>query len=86
MRQWFGDGSPAGATATANLALVEQRAHKLDAAAKHYESAVQVLRLFPELGLTLKTVLQHYAELLKDMHREQQAKALNTEIKGFRFN
>ena len=49
MSRWFGANSPPAGTALANLALVEQRAHTLDSAATHYETAVKVLRRSPEL-------------------------------------
>jgi tetratricopeptide (TPR) repeat protein len=84
MRQWFGDASPAAAAALANLALVEQRAHTLGAAASHYETAVRALRRSPELLPLLKVVMQRYAGLLKVMHRDREAKALDTEVKAFR--
>jgi tetratricopeptide (TPR) repeat protein len=86
MRQWFGEGSPASAAALANLALVEQRAHALGAAANHYQAAVRALRRSPELLPTLKIVMQRYAGLLKAMHRDREAKALDTEVKAFRSN
>jgi tetratricopeptide (TPR) repeat protein len=86
MRQWFGEDSPASATALANLALVEQRAHTLGAAANHYETAVRVLRRSPELRPTLKIVMERYAAVLKAMHRDREAKALDTEVKAFRPN
>jgi hypothetical protein len=84
MRQWFGEGSPASAAALANLALAEQRAHALGAAANHYQAAVRALRRSPELLPMLKIVMQRYAGLLKAMHRDREAKAIDTEIKAFR--
>jgi tetratricopeptide (TPR) repeat protein len=86
MRQWFGEGSPPSAAALANLALAEQRAHALVAAANHYQAAVRALRRSPELLPTLKIVMQRYAGLLKAMHRDREAKALDTEVKAFRSN
>jgi tetratricopeptide (TPR) repeat protein len=86
MRQWFGEASPPSAAALANLAVVEQRAHALDSAANHYQAAVRVLRRSPELLPTLKIVMQRYAGLLKAMHRDREAKALDTEVKAFRSN
>ncbi len=86
MRQWFGDGATATATAMASLALVEQRAHTLGAAAGHYESALRILRRSPELHATMQIVMRRYAGVLKAMHRDREAKALDTEVKAFRLN
>lgn len=86
MRQWFGDASPAAGASLANLAMVEQRAHTLDNAAHHYQTAIGILRGFPELAPTLKVVLQRYAGVLKAMHRDREAKALDSEVKAFRLN
>jgi tetratricopeptide (TPR) repeat protein len=84
MRQRFGDASPPAAAALANLALAEQRAHALGAAAKDYAASVRALRRSPDLRPTLKIVMQRYAEVLKAMHRDREAKALDTEVKAFR--
>jgi len=86
MRQWFGESSPVTASALANLAQVEERAHTLSAAAKHYEAAVRVLRHYEGVGPRLKKLIQQYADLLKSMHRDQEAKALDNEAKAFRSN
>jgi tetratricopeptide (TPR) repeat protein len=85
MRQRFGDASPPAAAALANLALVEQRAHTLGAAASNYEAAVRALRRSPDQWPTLKIVMQRYAGVLKAMHRDGEAKAVDTEVKGLSF-
>jgi tetratricopeptide (TPR) repeat protein len=85
MRQRFGEASPATAAALANLAFVEQRANTLGAAAKDYAAAVRALRHSPDLQPTLKIVMQRYAGVLKAMHRDGEAKALDTEVKGLSF-
>ena len=86
MRQWFGDESPATATALANLALVEERAHTFGPAATHYESAIRILRRSPDLLPALKVVMQRYAGVLKALHRDHEAKALDSEVLSFRLN
>ena len=84
MRQLFGEDSPAAATALANLAQVEQHAHALGSAAKYYETSLRVLRGLPDLRPTMRIVMQRYAGVLKALHRDREAKALETEIKTFR--
>jgi tetratricopeptide (TPR) repeat protein len=84
MRRQFGDTSPAAATALVNLAFVEQCAHMLNAAADHYESAIQIMRESPDLRPGLKTVMQRCEVVLKALHRDREAKALDIEAKAFR--
>jgi tetratricopeptide (TPR) repeat protein len=86
MRQWFGDESPVTAAALANLAVVEQRAHTLNDAAKHFDAAVRVLRHCEDLGPAFRKVMQQYVDVLKSLHRDQEAKALDNEVKSFRAN
>jgi tetratricopeptide (TPR) repeat protein len=86
MRQWFGDDSSATATAVANLALVEERAHKLGTAATHYESAIRILRHSPDLLPSLRIVMQRYVGVLKALHRDPEAKALESEVRSFRLD
>jgi tetratricopeptide (TPR) repeat protein len=84
MRRFFGEGSPVAATALANLAMVEERVHALGDAATNYEAAVGILRQLPNLRPTAQVVLQHYAAVLRALHRNREAKAVEMEIKAFR--
>lgn len=86
IRRRFGETSPADGVALANLALVEQRAKKLGLAATHYESSLRILRESSEQRLKTKIVIEHYERVLRDLHRDKEARALSAEAKSVRAN
>lgn len=75
----FGEDSMPVATALTNQAGVEQRANDLDAAARHYDRAIHIARLYPEHRPLQMTMMERYAALLKVMHRTREARALLAE-------
>jgi hypothetical protein len=85
MRQKFGERSNAFAMALTTRALVEQREHQPGIAAKDYEAALDVLRAgAPEVSPAIKGLMQRYAEVLKTLHRDREAKMLDSQAKALR--
>lgn len=88
MKCLFGENTLPTAVALANRATVEQRGLELDAAAGDLEHALLIARAErrEERGNDLieKTVTERYAGLLKSMHRNREAKALNSNALSFR--
>jgi tetratricopeptide (TPR) repeat protein len=83
MRSSFGENSMPVAAALMNRAAVEKNASALDAAAKDYERAVDIARAHPEYRSFHAVLIQRYAQLLKAMHRSQEARALAVEAHSF---
>jgi tetratricopeptide (TPR) repeat protein len=88
MKCLFGENTLPTAVALANRATVEQRGLELDAAAGDFEHALLIARAErrEERGNDLieKTMTERYAGLLKSMHRNREAKALNSNALSFR--
>lgn len=84
MSKSFGERSLAVATALTNQAGVEQRARDFDAAARHFETAIQIARAHPEHRSLQTAMAERYARLLKAMHRTREAKALLAESNSWR--
>ncbi len=81
----FGDVSPPAAVALANLAWFEQHASKLDSRCKSFAgTAINTMLQFPELRTQTKAVMQSYEGILKTLHRDHEAKALDVQIRAFR--
>ncbi len=88
MKSLFGENTLPTAVALANRATVEQRLSEPAAAAGDFEHALLIAReqRREERGNDLleKTLTERYADLLKSMHRNREAKALNSNALGFR--
>ena len=88
MKCLFGENTLPTAVALANRAMVEQRGLELEAAAGDFDHALLNARAErrAERGNDLidKTVTERYAGLLKSMHRNREAKALNSNALSFR--
>jgi tetratricopeptide (TPR) repeat protein len=76
MRGSFGENSMPVATALTNQAAVEERASDRAAAARDYERAIRIARLYPEHRSLQDVMIRRYAGLLKAMHRQREARAL----------
>jgi tetratricopeptide (TPR) repeat protein len=88
MKCLFGENTLPTAVALANRATVEQRGSELDAAAGDFEHALSIAReeRMAERGNASleKAMTERYAVLLKSMHRNRQARALNSNALSFR--
>jgi tetratricopeptide (TPR) repeat protein len=83
MRGSCGGESLAFAAALANRGLVEEYTNALPAAAEDYAAALVIARKYPSNpGFTMR-IMQNYTPVLKAIHRDQEAKALNSELKVF---
>ena len=72
------------AVALANRGGIEQLAHQFSAAAEDYDKALKLVRVHAELRHLERDIVQHYAAVLKAMHRGREAKAIAVEAGGFR--
>jgi tetratricopeptide (TPR) repeat protein len=86
MQRLFGDKSMPTAVALANRATVEQRANAFDRAAGDYERAVGIAREHPANDGLEKLLMERYADLLKAMHRNREAKEISKMAHSFHTN
>jgi tetratricopeptide (TPR) repeat protein len=81
----FGENSAVGGAFLANRGTLELRAGDQDAAIRNYQRATEILRKSgPEARGVTASLLENYANLLRSLHRNQEAKALKVEAKSFR--
>ncbi len=71
--------------AMASWGMIEQRAHNPGRAVEIFEKSMADLHTgeSPEVDSLKVSVMQHYAEALKAIHRKNQASAVLAQIKGF---
>lgn len=85
MEAVFPPDSPPIAGAVGAQGFVELRAGDLEAADRHYSEALRIMRLN---GLERSTVGTDYlverAQILRRMHRSQDAKSIEAQVKAFR--
>ena len=85
LRVCFGDQSPVAGVFLANRGMIEQRSGNNADAAADFEQAVGILRAGGKETLQLRSILmEHYAAVLRALHRKDQAKAALAEAKSFR--
>jgi tetratricopeptide (TPR) repeat protein len=80
-----GENSAPAAAALGTLASVEQEAGDLDQSEHTYSVAIRVLRDDGVLGSrSASEILCGYARVLRKLHRQQEAKAVEAQVKAFR--
>lgn len=85
LRVRFGDESPVAGAFLANRGMLLERSGNNADAAADYERAAGILRNGGQETLQLRTILmEHYAVVLRALHRKDQAKAALAEAKSFR--
>jgi len=85
MQDTFPPDSPPIAGAFGAAAFVEFRAGQLEAADRDYSEALRIMRVNAIEGSTIGTdYLTERAQILKRLHRSEDAKSLETQIKTFR--
>jgi len=80
-----GENSAAAAAALGTLAFVQQEAGDLEQSEHTYSAAIRVLR--DDGGLDSKfasDILSGYARVLRKLHRQREAKAVEQQVKAFR--
>ena len=86
MQTTFPLDSPPIAGAFGAVAYVELRAGELEAADRDYSEALRIMRLNAIERSTIGTdFLTEKAQIMKRLHRSQDAKSLETQIKAFRL-
>jgi tetratricopeptide (TPR) repeat protein len=81
----FGEKSPAAAAVLANWGVMEQRLHDPNRAAREFEAALAILRAVEPNSERLRlSALERYAEVLKETHRKDEARAVMAEMSSFR--
>jgi tetratricopeptide (TPR) repeat protein len=87
MTENFGTDSIPTAGALATIAYVEQGEKRLDAAASSYARALEILRAkAAPSDRNLLGVMEHYADVLANLHRREEAKKVRQEAKAFRIS
>jgi tetratricopeptide (TPR) repeat protein len=80
-----GENSVASAIALGTLASVEQEAGDLEQSEHTYSVAIRILRDDGGLGSKgASDILSGYATLLRKLHRQREAKAIEQQVKAFR--
>lgn len=78
MQSLFGENAVPTAVAFLNRATVEEQTGQPGAAANDYQRALAITRALSPHSEIQKILIERYANLLKNMHRNREAKEIST--------